>query len=624
MYINMTPDKSNKTLHASQDDTTRQFKFKLVNDSQVLDTSDSIPPVIYDVEPNGVEQLLPVNSSTPTTSPIIADIKYPDELREDQEFFERITPTTIKGQAKIEKIKGNTLVFNQLAENGNLESTSGWGQGGDRSNLSVANNIGTATLVNSLSTTYQNYGDVQLVQGHKIFIHYEFKVPRATLRVFGCENNNTAAANVFGEISNVSANTWYTVNALHTVVVGGTEKITICYFYTNRDGYQLGDQYQFRNLMVIDLTLMFGAGNEPTSVSDFTNLFPLPYYNYDTGSLLSFNGTGIKSVGKNLLSYSGENLPYNANGVSITRQNNIYKVVATNPSGYPFARISTIHYLRKGTYTVLMLGAESSNTGIAWRLIDRNVSPVKQIVNASATTTTFTLNEDVYDVYFEITIDLSRLTAGAWDVRFQLNMGTPIDYEPYTENTIDLPTSTFFPTGMKSAGAAYDELTSTKATTRIGMVDLGSLTWVLKNNNNPYFYTTANIGQKANGQALCAKYPFVSAADFATKDKCLRLGAAEAIQIRDSSYTSATDFKTAMSGVYLYYELATPTEEDIESYSLVSENVEKPLEYDNGFLVCDSDGLTTKAGFIPCKIKQIKGDQTIYSQLINLHIERRP
>jgi len=37
--------------------------------------------------------------------------------------------------------------------------------------------------------------------------------------------------------------------------------------------------------MVIDLTLMFGAGNEPTTVEEFENMFPEDYYEYNAGSL---------------------------------------------------------------------------------------------------------------------------------------------------------------------------------------------------------------------------------------------------------------------------------------------------------------------------------------------------
>lgn len=37
--------------------------------------------------------------------------------------------------------------------------------------------------------------------------------------------------------------------------------------------------------IVSDLTLMFGAGNEPATIEEFKAMFPLDYYNYDSGSL---------------------------------------------------------------------------------------------------------------------------------------------------------------------------------------------------------------------------------------------------------------------------------------------------------------------------------------------------
>ena len=58
--------------------------------------------------------------------------------------------------------------------------------------------------------------------------------------------------------------------------------------------------------------------------------------------------------------------------------------------------------------------------------------------------------------------------------------------------------------------------------------------------------------------------------------------------IRDDSYTTAQDFKTAMNGVMLYYELATPTQTTIATnlhFSEISMLIQeggkiKPL-YDN-------------------------------------------
>jgi hypothetical protein len=42
------------------------------------------------------------------------------------------------------------------------------------------------------------------------------------------------------------------------------------------------------------------------------------------------------------------------------------------------------------------------------------------------------------------------------------------EYEPYWTSTLALPVATYFPTGMKSAGSVYDELTETKAIQRVG------------------------------------------------------------------------------------------------------------------------------------------------------------
>lgn len=47
---------------------------------------------------------------------------------------------------------------------------------------------------------------------------------------------------------------------------------------------------------LFDLTQMFGAGNEPSTVAEFEALYPLPYYPYDAGSLLSVNMEGIEST----------------------------------------------------------------------------------------------------------------------------------------------------------------------------------------------------------------------------------------------------------------------------------------------------------------------------------------
>jgi hypothetical protein len=49
-------------------------------------------------------------------------------------------------------------------------------------------------------------------------------------------------------------------------------------------------------LTIIDLTLMFGEGNEPATVEDYERLFPNLPTSFNEGSLLNLNADSIKSV----------------------------------------------------------------------------------------------------------------------------------------------------------------------------------------------------------------------------------------------------------------------------------------------------------------------------------------
>jgi hypothetical protein len=67
---------------------------------------------------------------------------------------------------------------------------------------------------------------------------------------------------------------------------------------------------------------------------------------------------------------------------------------------------------------------------------------------------------------------------------------------------------------------------------------------------------------------LCPKYvPDITVISGTPKeDTMARYGSTAKIFVIDNSYTDAATFKTAMSGVYLVYELATPTTETADPY----------------------------------------------------------
>jgi hypothetical protein len=111
-------------------------------------------------------------------------------------------------------------------------------------------------------------------------------------------------------------------------------------------------------------------------------------------------------------------------------------------------------------------------------------------------------------------------------------------------------------------------------TRRYGIVDLGSLSWSRTTSyNNPVLYANLSLKAVKNVDMLCL--PFVYGGNFngaqtfaqTVDDKTIANCPLNAqIFVRADAYSDAATFKTAMSGVYLVYELATPTTEQADAY----------------------------------------------------------
>lgn len=150
---------------------------------------------------------------------------------------------------------------------------------------------------------------------------------------------------------------------------------------------------------------------------------------------------------------------------------------------------------------------------------------------------------------------------------------TALSYIPYALHTLPIPEGVRLDNGINKNIYDFIEWTedgSVKKTVKCGVVDLGTLTWYA----NGTTYTAklpANAARK-NSRTLnfvIPKYNPVTKAwqtlsdgDVVLQDSLVTdnsLG----IAIKDSTYTDVATFKTAMSGVMLVYELATPKITDI-------------------------------------------------------------
>ena len=110
------------------------------------------------------------------------------------------------------------------------------------------------------------------------------------------------------------------------------------------------------------------------------------------------------------------------------------------------------------------------------------------------------------------------------------------------------------------------DVTNGKLSVTHGYVDLGNLTWTNKGSG---YFVSEDIGAKnkdnnVKADAICSNYEVVSAISLSSVYPALAVGWNNnaVVDIRDTDYTSYTgaQFQTAMSGVQLIYELATPIE----------------------------------------------------------------
>lgn len=193
--------------------------------------------------------------------------------------FETDTDTayvkTIPTGAKLMSVKsigGKNLVFNQLAD---------------------VTDIVDETLDFYYNETLFNSNRPKWTKGHKYL--FEFYV-KSNIEPFttsiGYSNQESVAYNLDGEsFSNVVTGRKLLLFTPDDSLIGkGYQYIGV---RPVRYDTQKRCTISVKNLMIFDLTSMFGSGNEPASVEEFEKMFPADYYPYNTGAVVSAGVTEV-------------------------------------------------------------------------------------------------------------------------------------------------------------------------------------------------------------------------------------------------------------------------------------------------------------------------------------------
>lgn len=397
-------------------------------------------------------------------------------------------------KAKIAAIYGNTLVWNQMVNRMSISVTG----------CTVSGSNGSYTLTGKTYTQkYAFSGSIYHpvgVAGHKILISFTVDSIEGNVTSVWYKADSRKAGSVSG-----SAIPGKTYASIFNDVGDGDIPAFICVgFSVSSEHVDYGDNISYSNLIAVDLTKMFGAGNEPASVEAFRAMFPLSYYAYDAGRLLNFTGTGIKTVGFNALAPDGT------------------------------ARLLGGHeYEIVGTYTAL-----SYSTG-------ETITPVSGIFTPSAD-------------------GILTVTGAGTDTCVHLVWSGYRNGETaqYRAETKGLPVNVYFPNGMRSAGSARDELRADKAIRRLNVVDLGTLNW-----GKTTVFNVRNFPAKPKTAGICAEFPVYQSASQRSENYFeTRLdGYLYFHFLANSEFAGMTpdQFKARMSGVMFCYETASIVETPI-------------------------------------------------------------
>lgn len=454
----------------------------------------------------------------------------PDGTIDNSAFAFRTTAgseSVTTGNARIKSIRGKTIVWNQLLNKTQLA----YGQ--TFNGITVVNNgDGTFTLSGTSNGFYQ-----YVLLGYNLSTESSHKY-----LLTGCPSGGS-----WGMTWALSGtNTAATSDTGNGVIITGVSSLSPIMYVWAKAGEVTDLVFKPQ---LFDLTFMFGAGNEPATVAEFRKMFPKDIYEYNAGELLSVNPSGIETVGFNLWDEEWEQGEFDEAGVDVdTEYAKSHYCRSKN-----FNRIlgDTNYYATcgaSGAIQICFYDEDKTYISKQWRGIETGVYLFKSPENAR---------------FFRVGTNATYGNTYRDDICINLSWSGSKDgtYEPYEKHTRTIDTATYFPNGMRSAGNAYDEMDfeRRKAIKRIGVVDMGSLNWGSNTGQFPShsFYSTPPLADvKGNTTNVISNGKFYNL----YIDSEGRI-----IAITDSSeeYDSSEAVKAAMSGVMLYYELATPTEFDI-------------------------------------------------------------
>lgn len=270
------------------------------------------------------------------------------------------------------------------------------------------NNDGSITLNGTATETffYTNRLDYEIKPNHKyLYFDYYPQTPSWESYIGGCEGKVNHESGVRFAIYNL--NNGGTIYPSSPNLPSNTLLNTFCMVYK---GFTLNNVTITPQLF--DLTEMFGAGHEPTTVAEFRQRFPNEYYPYSPQCWLTSYKSAVVCKTKNLFDvnnaapyiFTTDNPPSNR----ISLKDGIYTTTYINYNVGSGLRIKDGLVLSPGTYTlslsVITVGETTPITGLTYGFRLYKSDGTKPVITTytekfnSRSSHAFTIPDDCTDI----------------------------------------------------------------------------------------------------------------------------------------------------------------------------------------------------------------------------------
>ena len=516
------------------------------------------------------------------------------------------THRVLFSETQLREVAGNSVAYNQLIIVPTLPTTT-------ENGITFTNNgDGSVTIQGTATaqTTFILCGNLNrnVPLGHKVMI------------------TNFATPNGYFLYDAYEVNLGDLVNSPNAYIKTKEGSSTIISPRINIENGTVIDTAQTIKVMYFDLTLM-GLDSVSTVEEARTELLKrgidIDQYNpFSEGEIRNTTASGIKVRNYNLLNIN--RTQGTLNGADYTRANKqdfeegkYYNGLANNDY---VLKNSVTDIKWEGTQITFTNSVSSYGLGFPVRVIpgqsySLEITPVLNPINGYRTVSWYDENGYFikYDertqtqqnlfiaperAYWGVVLlfgSANNTTCSYKDICFHLST-LRTGYVPYKEPKA----ISFASTELLGAGEAHDTIEVVEGdkvagiqrynlvhVKRVGTVDLGTLNWTYYGDTEKFFLSEgiANLikpieynGVVAN--LVCSKYRtnyFNSILEEGTDKIIAQTSSNQLVEVKDSSYTDATAFKTAMSGVIVNYELATPTRTVIAE-NLTFEEVSAAIE----------------------------------------------